>query len=89
MALEREVFAPDGRPWRIIRAPRGDALSTRLLRREGWRVRASTAGPPEERREWFCASRAEANDLVEEVALALRTGAEGPPEPDRSSAPAS
>lgn len=81
MAGDREVYAPDGRCWRIVRAPRGEALSTRLMRREGWRVRAVTPGPPEERREWHAASRGEANQLVEEVALALRTGAEGPPEP--------
>ena len=74
------MFAPDGRAWRVIRMPRGEALSTRLLRREGWQVRATTAGPPEERREWQVGSRAEASELVEEVAMALRTGADGPTE---------
>ncbi|MBW3619215.1 MAG: hypothetical protein KY461_03145 [Actinobacteria bacterium] len=82
------MYTPDGRAWRIVRAPRGQALSTRLLRREGWRVRATTAGPPEERREWHVASRADASSLVDEIALALRTGAEGPPEPAPTDTPA-
>lgn len=81
MPGEREVYAPDGRAWRILRAPRGETLSTRLLKSEGWRVRATTSGPPEETREWHAASRGEATRLVDEIALALRTGAEGPPEP--------
>lgn len=80
MAANRQVYAPDGRAWIVTRRPRGDALVTRLLRSEGWVVEASTAGPPAERRLWHADGGPEAGRLVDAVALALRTGAEGPPE---------
>lgn len=79
---DREVNAPDGRTWVVTRAREGDSVIARLSPRSRHIVRATTEGPPAESRRWFAADGAEARRLVEEVALALRTGAEGPLQPE-------
>jgi hypothetical protein len=80
VATRREAHAPDGRIWTVARRPRGELVLARLLRSEGWIVEATTVGPPGERRTWEAPTGGEAGALVERVAMALRTGAEAPPE---------
>lgn len=65
----------------MSRHPVGESTLTRLLRREGWQVTATTQDEPEEERTWSADSRATANALLEQVAMALRTGSEGPNQP--------
>lgn len=77
----REVFGPDGRSWEVTRRPEADGLIGRLSPRSRWVVEAATEGPPAETRQWYAERRSAADDLVETVAMALRTGSEGPPEP--------
>lgn len=82
MPAKREVYAPDGRAWTVIRRAEGGSVVARLLRSSGWVIEAMTEDPPPETRHWRADSRQEANDVLDDVALALRTGAEGPNEPD-------
>lgn len=82
MSTRREVYGPDGRVWTVTRQAEGAAFLARLLRRDGWLIEATTEGPPAETRHWRCRSRAEANALLEKVAMSLRTGSEGPNEPE-------
>lgn len=77
----REVYAPDGRPWQVVRRVESGGLLGRLTGRSRWIVEATTPGPPAESRHWYADRKAAANELVETVAMALRTGAEGPPQP--------
>lgn len=79
---DRQVNAPDGRTWVVTRAREGESLFARLSPRGRHIVRARTEGPPAETRRWYAANGAEARHLLEEVALALRTGAEGPLQPE-------
>lgn len=85
MPAKREVYAPDGRAWTVVRRAEGGGVVARLLRSGGWIIEASTEDPPAETRHWRADSRQEANDVLDDVALALRTGAEGPNEPDGDS----
>lgn len=78
---KRTVFGPDERRWEVNRRAEGGSLTDRLLRRSRWVVEASTEDEPTEVRHWYADKRSEADDLVREVAMALRTGAEGPPQP--------
>lgn len=78
---KRTVFGPDGRRWEVNRRVEGGSLTDRLLRRSRWVVEATTDEEPAETRHWYAQKRSEADDLVREVAMALRTGAEGPPQP--------
>lgn len=77
----REIYGPDGRRWWVNREPVGDGFLTKLLRSDGWQVTAVTEDEPSEARRWTAQNRATANALLEEVALSLRTGTEGPLEP--------
>lgn len=81
MGAGREVYGPDGRRWNVVRQPIGESAMTRLLRSEGWEVVAVTEDEPNDRRTWHADSRATANALLEQVAMSLRTGTEGPNQP--------
>lgn len=76
-----EVYGPDGRPWQLSRKRSSGGL---LGRRGGsrWVVEATTAGPPAESRHWYAERRAAAKELLQVVAMALRTGTEGPLQPE-------
>lgn len=78
----RTVFGPDGREWQVTRRLEGAPLTARLLRRARWVVEATTESEPSETRHWYANKRSQADDLVREVAMALRTGTEGPPQPE-------
>lgn len=78
----RTVYGPDGRQWQVGRRLESASLVSRLLRRSRWVVEAQTDGDPPETRHWYAARRSEADDLVQEIAMALRTGSEGPPQPE-------
>lgn len=69
------VHGPDGRPWKVTRRPDPPRLAGWVLP-GAWQVIATA---PDETRTWAAASRREARKLTAKVALALRTGAEGPP----------
>lgn len=69
------VHGPDGRIWEVSKRPVAPGLLGRL-RSDGWQVEARTE---DEVRRWEPTSRREATAMVDEVALALRTGAPGPP----------
>lgn len=70
-----KVNGPDGRLWTIARRTEPPSAFGAFLPGQRWIVEA-TAG--DERRIWDAPSRGGARSLVAEVALALRTGAEGP-----------
>lgn len=78
----RTVFGPDGRKWQVVRRAEGDSPLARLLRRSRWVIEATTEDEPAETRHWYAGRRSEADRLVTDVAMALRTGAEGPPQPE-------
>ena len=78
---KRTVFGPDERRWEVTRRVEGGSLSARLLRRSRWVIEATTEDEPAETRHWYAEKRSDAEELVREVAMALRTGAEGPPQP--------
>jgi hypothetical protein len=69
------VHGPDGRVWAVARRPDPPRPLAALLPGGRWVVEATTEG---EVRRWGAGSRRAASVLVEEVALALRTGAERP-----------
>jgi hypothetical protein len=70
------VFGPDGREWSIARRPASASSMPAILRRGTWIVEATAS---DETRRWSAASRRVTVGLVTQIALALRTGAEGPP----------
>jgi hypothetical protein len=70
-----KVHGPDGRVWAVTRRPDPPGLLGLLLPRGRWVVEAVA---DDEVRRWAAASRWAASALLGEVALALRTGAEGP-----------
>lgn len=70
------VNAPDGRPWEVIRRTEPPSVVAGLLPGARWVVEARSG---DERRLWEASSRAAAGQLRTQIALALRTGAEGPP----------
>jgi hypothetical protein len=78
----RIVNGPDGREWVVTRFREGEGPLAKLSRRARYVVEARTEGPPEDVRHWFAPKMADANRLVEEVAMALRTGSEGPLQPE-------
>lgn len=78
----RTVFGPDGREWQITRRVEEGPLTNRLLGRSRWVIEAVTTGEPAESRHWYADRRSQADEVVREVAMALRTGAEGPPQPE-------
>lgn len=78
----RAVYGPDGRQWVVTRRPESKSLLSRLLGRSRWVVEATTTEEPSETRHWYADRKSEANELVEVVAMALRTGSEGPPQPE-------
>ena len=68
------VHGPDGRVWRIQRRP--DKPSAGAYLTPGpWRVDATT---DDERRRWLASGWLASGRLRDDVALALRTGSEGP-----------
>jgi hypothetical protein len=69
------VYGPDGRVWTVARRPDPPRPLGALLPGGRWLVEATTE---DEVRRWGAGSRRAASVLVEEVALALRTGAESP-----------
>lgn len=69
------VHGPDGRVWVIARRPHPQRALAALMPGTRWLVEARTA---DEVRHWEARSRRAAGQLVIDVALALRTGAEGP-----------
>jgi hypothetical protein len=70
------VFGPDGREWSIARRPGSAGSMPTILRGGTWIVEATAS---DETRRWSAASRRVASGLVTQIALALRTGADGPP----------
>lgn len=78
----RIVNGPDGRQWTVTRFREGEGTFAKLSRRSRYVIEARTEGPPEDVRHWYAERLAQANQLVEDVAMALRTGAEGPLQPD-------
>ncbi len=86
-----KVYGPDGRVWVISRRATKPGPLASLRPGGRWVVEAETDN---EIRRWEAASRHAAGVLVGEVALTLRTGAEGPAgelppdeDPFRSDAP--
>jgi hypothetical protein len=69
------AHGPDGRVWTVARRPDPPRPLGRLLPGR-WVVEARTE---DEVRRWPAASGRAAANLATEVALALRTGSEGPP----------
>lgn len=69
------VHGPDGRVWEISRRPEPPRPLARLIPGSTWQVEARTE---DEVRRWDGGTRREAGSVVDEVALALRTGAPGP-----------
>jgi hypothetical protein len=69
------VHGPDGRVWEISRRPEPARPLARLMPGSTWQVEARTE---DEVRRWDGGTRREAAGLVDEVALALRTGSPGP-----------
>lgn len=69
-----EVHGPDGRVWRIHRRPAKTGLAG-YLTPGPWRIDAVT---DDERRRWLASGLLASPALRDDVALALRTGAEGP-----------
>lgn len=68
------VHGPDGRVWEVRRRPAQPGASG-YLGVGPWIVEATTEG---ERRRWQSRSLAASSRLRDDIALALRTGAEGP-----------
>jgi hypothetical protein len=71
-----KVNGPDGRLWTVVRRTDPPSMVGSFLPGQRWLVEATA---PDEQRVWIAASRGAARAMVAEVALALRTGAEGPP----------
>jgi hypothetical protein len=69
------VHGPDGRVWSVARRTDPPRALGALLPGGRWIVEATT---DDEVRRWEAASRRDAAQLVDLVALALRTGAESP-----------
>jgi hypothetical protein len=69
------IHGPDGRIWAVARRPDPPRPLGGLLPGTRWVVEATT---DDEVRRWQAASRRDAAQLVDDVALALRTGAESP-----------
>jgi hypothetical protein len=69
------VHGPDGRVWSVARRTDPPRAFGALLPGGRWLVEATT---DDEVRRWEAASRRDAAQLVDLVALALRTGAESP-----------
>jgi hypothetical protein len=69
------VHGPDGRVWTVVRRTDPPRALGAVLPGGRWIVEATT---DDEVRRWEAASRRAAAQLVDEVALALRTGAESP-----------
>ncbi len=67
---------PDGREWAVTRYPYPRRPLARWLPGSRWIVEAQAG---DQRRRWMVASRRDAGALVDEVALSLRTGGDGPP----------
>ena len=70
-----QVHGPDGRVWQIQRRPDASGAAGYLVPGP-WRVDATT---DDERRRWLAAGWRASSGLRADVALALRTGADGPP----------
>lgn len=68
------VHGPDGREWQVVRRPDPPRPLGWVLPGP-WHVVATAQG---ETRRWAATSRRAARRMVADVALALRTGAEGP-----------
>jgi hypothetical protein len=68
------VHGPDGRVWEVRRRPEQPGAAG-YVGVGPWLVEATTAG---ERRRWRSRNLIASSHLRDEVALALRTGAEGP-----------
>lgn len=69
-----EVHGPDGRVWRIARRPARPGL-VGYLTPGAWRIDAVT---DDEQRRWLAPGRLASPRLRDDVALALRTGSDGP-----------
>jgi len=69
-----QVHGPDGRVWSIQRRPDKPGAAG-YLAPGPWRVDAITA---DEQRRWVAAGWRASSSLRDDVALALRTGSEGP-----------
>lgn len=69
------VHGPDGRVWSIQRRPDKPGAPG-YLAPGPWRVDATT---DDERRRWLASGWLASSGLRADVALALRTGADGPP----------
>jgi hypothetical protein len=69
------VHGPDGRIWAVARRPDPPRPLGGLLPGSRWVVEATT---DDEVRRWQATSRRDATQLVADIALALRTGAESP-----------
>ncbi len=69
------VHGPDGRVWRIERRPDKPGAAG-YLTPGPWRVEATAE---DERRRWVASGWRASAGLRADVALALRTGSEGPP----------
>lgn len=70
------AYSPDERAWTVDRRPEPAGVLQKFRPSATWVVEARTDG---EVRRWMAPSRRAARSLVDEVALALRTGGEGPP----------
>ncbi len=68
------VHGPDGRVWQVTRRPEQPGAAG-YLGVGSWLVEATTDG---ERRRWRSRNLVASARLRDDVALALRTGAEGP-----------
>ena len=69
-----EVHGPDGRVWRIARRPDKPGAAG-YLTPGAWRIDAVTQ---DERRRWLASGLLASAGLRDDVALALRTGSDGP-----------
>lgn len=69
-----EVHGPDGRVWQIRRRP-GKPGVAGFLSPGPWHIDAET---DDERRRWLASGLRGSASLRDDVALALRTGSEGP-----------
>ncbi len=69
------VHGPDGRVWEIRRRPAKPGVAA-FVAPGAWQVDATT---DDEHRRWLASGPLAAGSLRDEVALALRTGSDGPP----------